>query len=194
MNLNVLRQYAQPGDFVLIGGNKPFQRLIQYGQRGLTEDGRPSLWSHVMLVYDKRLFIESTVRFHSIFRIDNGVQFSEFEDYRKAKRAVLVKPVLSCKERDDIIDRALELESEGVYYSVAGLFWSLAAYYILGRFGKRKNYFDQRGLYCSAFVQNCYSAVGIDFTDRFGVRNTAPEHLWQWAVRNKVNKVYLTGG
>jgi len=46
-----------------------------------------------------------------------------------------------------IIDRALELESEGVYYSVAGLFWSLAAFYILGRFGRQKNYFDQNGLY-----------------------------------------------
>lgn len=194
MNIEVLRKEAEPGDIVLIGGNNPFQQLIQYGQKVLTEDGSPSLWSHALLVYDKRLFLESTIRMHSIWRIDNGVQYSGFEEYSHAQRAVLIKPPLTNLQRQVIIKKGVELENSGIPYPVSGLFWSLFAYYITGRFGKKRNYFSHNGLYCSAFVQDCYDATRIDFTKEYGERNTAPEHIWQWAVSDKCIRLLGLGG
>lgn len=194
MNIEALRETARPGDIVLMGGNKPFQRLIQYGQKVLTEDGRPSLWSHALLVYDERLFLESTIKVHSIWRIDNGVQYNDFMEYKHVPRAVLIQPSLTDTERRAIVEKGVEIESRGVPYPVSGLFWSLLVYYVLGRFGRKKNYFNQNGLYCSAFIQDCYETVGIDFTEEYGERNTAPEHIWQWVGNNKDVKFFGIGG
>lgn len=188
MNINMLKKYAAPGDFVLLGGNGPLQRLVQYGQKILTSDNKPSLWSHVLLVYDSRLFVESTIKLYSIWRIDNGVQFSRYNDYAHVKRAVLVKPSLSILDRRVITQTAIRLESEGIPYPIVGLFSSLFVYYVLGRLGKKQNHINKHGLYCSAFIQDCYKPVGIDFTKEFGTYNTAPEHLWQWAINRGIER------
>ena len=189
MKVRRLIEVADPGDIVLLGGEGLFQKAIRYGQKPVT--GKPSLWSHAVLVYDSRLFLESSVRFYSIFRIDNGIQFTKFGHYAKATPAVLLKPPLLHQTfRDMILRKGVELEERGVTYPVSDLVGTLFVFW-LSR-GRAANPLDSRGLYCSAFVQDCYAEAGIDFTEEYDTNNTAPEHIWQYAKKQKWEVVWLS--
>lgn len=190
MNLNMLRKLARPGDILFIdGGNGLVSTLIKYGQKKFTEDGSPSQWSHMALVYDSDLLIESTLRVTRWFGITNGITITSTSYYQNCNCSLALMP-LTKKQRDTVVKTALRLLEEGVSYPICGLVGSLLSYYVLGgKFGNPLQ--SKRSLYCSAFVQECYLSIGMDFSEYYTSRNTPPQLIFNYLKYNNVEIVQL---
>ncbi len=61
--LKVIREHAESGDLILVGGDGWLSRLIQNGQSPQTRTGTASLWSHIMMYVNEQTVWESTIDF-----------------------------------------------------------------------------------------------------------------------------------
>jgi hypothetical protein len=211
MNLDTLRQQGEPGDIILVRGSGWLSRLICEGQRPLTKYHDPSLWSHVALFLDPETIAESTIDFEPFGayteppshteptpespvdpdyrpphpdRLNNGAQYNYLTTLKGKEMGMLLKFPLTDEQRVRVMQKADDLIKERNYYNITGLIGALLSYTILRRLGiGQHNLFTLKDtLFCSDFVQSCYTEVGIDFTADFASSNTAPEHIAQFEM------------
>ncbi len=75
--------------------------------------------------------------------------------------------------------------ADGVLYPISGLIGTSLSY--LFHTQKRKNMWGiENALYCSAYAQKSYEAVGIDFTKSAHATNTSPEHIWRTPAPHEI--------
>lgn len=200
MNLDLLRERGRLADIILIGGTGWISKLIGYGQKIQTVDGKPSKWSHVMLIYSPDTVWESTMDYKPYpipltenmeagARLDNGVQINYTENHKDANPAMLLHFPFSENQRQLLKDKMDRMLDEGYTYPVSGLIGSLLSYWIF-RGWKSNPLQSKRSLYCSAAVQEVYSVLGIDFDAKHTARNTSPEILSQFEYEG-LKKNYL---
>lgn len=180
MNITKLQKYAHPMDIILIGGGNLLSFLICNGQRPQTVDGKPSLWSHSMFYWSEDTVIESTMDFtpYPVRKLDNGVQFNYLENYADSPRGMLLHFYWTDVQRDILMIRADKLRMQGITYPLLGLVGSLLSYWVFP--WKSNPLQSKHSLYCSAFVQEVYGAMGIDFDTKHTARNTSPEKISQF--------------
>jgi hypothetical protein len=143
------------------------------------------MWSHVFCIYDKDTIFESTIDFEPFpagfadqKRMDNGVQLNYIEVHKDSKYAMLMKFPFDKFQRETLKFKMDELVREGKTYPIGGLLGSLFSYWL---FGWGSNPFQSKNsLYCSAAVQEVYSALSIDFDLKHTARNTSPEIVSQF--------------
>jgi hypothetical protein len=185
--------------------------LIQYGIRRAQEvlrvDGSPSYWSHAFLFASamgrtgkdnrdpgKSPWIwESTLEPASLMNrfVDrNGVGPRRYSDYAEGAFKVfgehsipniaVIAIALTPEERKAILDRADDPDVDRLRYDILGLLGTWYAY-LTNRANRPNPLSEGHAIFCSAYVQLAYDAVGIDLAPGAHQRNTSPEHLWQAA-------------
>jgi hypothetical protein len=114
-------------------------------------------------------------------RLDNGPQYNYLENHTDVPRAMLLSFPWTGPHREEILKKAAEIINKGETYSILGLFGSLLSFWIF-RWWKSNPLCTKHDLYCSAFVQECYSVdcIGIDFDPLHTARNTSPEMISQY--------------
>jgi|GEM_PF-6114070 len=186
--LNSIRENAKLGDIIFLGGNDLISNLIKHAQRKQTQDGQPSLWSHVCLYVNRNLIVESTLGFEKYrtgSRFDNGVQFYMLEErIKEAKTVALVQYPLTDIQREKIFEVATELFAQNIKYPVLGLFGSLLTYWLFPKWKNNPLDNENRKLYCSAFVAVCYRSM-INFNDKYSPDNISPQLIWNASINTK---------
>jgi hypothetical protein len=181
MNIELVREIALPMDIILTGTDRTLSlgHVIEYGQIPLTLDGKPSMWSHAMLYYNEALVLESTITLGWPWVFKNGVQFASLDSFAGVPRSKLVQLGLSPLQREKVLMEALRLYDEGKTYPIGGLFGSLLTYWVFQGMGSNPLQ-SKHSLYCSAYVQESYDVIQVDFDPRRTARNTAPELISQY--------------
>ncbi|QSX77433.1 hypothetical protein [Agrilutibacter solisilvae] len=183
-NADFIAQHAAPGRIGLCGGRDLVNKLIRKAQAPLTPDSRRSLWSHAFIFSEQRSdghwwVIESDLdlRFKQI-RL--GVQENRasryFDDQAFPNLAILDFNLDDVQTRQVQV-AALDLLAGLCCYSLRELAGTLLAMHST-RLRRRDNLLAQEGaLYCSAMVQHCYAAAGIEFHAGVPGKNVAPHDL-----------------
>jgi len=190
------------GEYGMIGyGVRRAQELLRF-------DRTPSYWSHAFLFYDEipadakaiRSPSKSPVIWESSVdlvggpipqaRMVNGVGPRPLADYAYARYNVLkhhcvpnvavVVFALSEEEIQQILDRASSPNTDRLRYDFLGVLGTWLAY-LLNRASMPNPLSQGDAVYCSAYVQMAYEAIGLDLSIGAHQRNTAPEHIWQAA-------------
>jgi hypothetical protein len=197
MNIEKIREKAQPGDIILKGSNKFPSPLFRYAQKGLTRNGRPSLYCHGLIYIDRDTVAESTMDFKKYdhetriikaagrlgigSRFYSGPQYNALDELKNAEYyGLLIKLPLTERQRQDILVAIDAIIRMGVKYSILGLVGSLLSYYVLHTKGNPLA--RAHTLYCTAFVQAAYLTpnVNIDFDLIRSAYNTSPELIAQF--------------
>ena len=183
-NAEFIEQHARPGRIGLCGGRDWINKLIRKAQAPLTADGHRSLWSHAFLFSERRSdgqwwVVESDldVRYRQV-RL--GVQENRAARYFDAEAfpnlAILDFHLDDHKTRQVQV-AAFDLLSGLSSYSLRELAGTLLAMHST-RLRGRANLLAQEGaLYCSAMVQHCYGAAGIEFLPGVHGKNVAPHDI-----------------
>ena len=189
IDLVKIRDNALPGDIILTGGANALSFLIRNGQRPQTIDGKPSRWSHSLIYIDSETVAESTLDFEPYEgtgkRLDNGAQFNSLDTLAECDYGQLMcMDWLTMPQRQDLITEAKRLIDKGYTYPISGLLGSLLSYWI---FGWKSNPLQSRhSLYCSAFIQEVYNVIPVEFDPKHTARNTCPEMLGRYANCRRV--------
>lgn len=187
------KRYAKKGAIGLVGGTSWIHRAICEAQALVTPDKKPSLWAHAFLFTGRRpdgydWIAESDISVElSRMRIINGAQENRIDKYygkEKTLHCAVLDFELNDADADKVVQRALEMVDKKLMYSISGLFGTLFAY-LSGTEKWRNLWNTEHALYCSAFVQKAYDAIGIDLARDVATTHTGPEHLWQTKVPHK---------
>lgn len=183
-NADFIERHAAPGRIGLCGGRDLINKLIRKAQAPLTADGHRSLWSHAFLFSERRSdghwwVIESDldVRYRQV-RL--GVQENRAARYFDAEafpNLAILDFHLDARQAREIQVAALDLLAGLTSYSLRELAGTLLAMHS-NRLRGRNNLLSQEGaLYCSAMVQHCYAAAGIEFIPGVHGKNVAPHDI-----------------
>ncbi len=188
MDLDKLRETAQPGDIILLGNPSIIGSPIMLAQSFQTKDGQPSQYTHSVIYVSEDLCAESTIRFKpgitELLRVKNGTQYGKLSDYENYRYWLLLHFPFTEEQRDALLDKAQSLIDAEMTYPVDGLLGSLLSFYL---FKSASNPLQSKNsLYCSAFVQEVYSVLGIDFDPNHTARNTSPEIISQYEMEGLV--------
>lgn len=190
-NAQFFDAHAAPGRVGLVGLANWLDRGIRRTQRRLDPDRHWSLWSHAFMLQGQRLdgqqwLFESDLDVHSHF-IRLGVQENRLEKYYDESEAPTVAVLdfgLDAGQTVAVQAEALRLLGDRTRYSIPKAFATWLALR-QGELGKRFGRQDQRAVYCSAFVCQCYQAAGIDLTPGVLLDNALPEMLWTAPVPHR---------
>lgn len=195
-NAAFIRKHAGPGRIGLCGGTDWINKVIRKAQAPLTNDGHRSLWSHAFLFSEQRLdghwwVLESDLDLR-YRQIRLGVQENRADRYFNDEAF----PTLAILDfgLDDATTRqvqvaGLDLLSGLSSYSLSELVGTLFAMHS-ARLRKRDNLLAKEGaLYCSAMVQHCYAAAGVEFTPGVHGKNIAPQDLYDSALPHKTHSL-----
>lgn len=188
-NREFLAQHSKAGRIGLIGGSNWIHRGVRLGQALLPEFGRASLWSHVVVLSGGGQLYESdiTIKWQEL-KLVNGAQenpLGKYFDDQKYPYLAILDFELSDEQTQMVLDACRKMIDEGVLYPISGLIGTGLAY--LFHTEKRKNVWGSKNaLYCSAFAQKSYEAVGIDFTESAHATHTSPEHIWRTPVSHEI--------
>jgi hypothetical protein len=180
------RQYAKKASVGLVGGASWIHKAVCGAQAVITPDKNPSLWAHAFVFTGRRSdgydwIAESDIVVHlSRLQISNGAQEARIDKYYgtgKALHCAVLDFGLSGEGAEKVVAKALEMVAKKFMYPVSGLLGTWFAYLVHSERG-RNRLNTQHALYCSAFVQEAYSAVNIDLAPGVATTNTGPEHLW----------------
>ena len=183
-NADFIARHAAAGRIGLCGGRDWINKLIRKAQAPLTADGHRSLWSHAFLFSEQRSdgqwwVIESDldVRYRQV-RL--GVQENRAARYFDADafpNLAILDFGLDAQQTRQVLVAALDLLSGLSSYSLRELAGTLMAMHSR-RLRGRSNLLAQEGaLYCSAMVQHCYAAAGIEFLPGVHGKNVAPHDI-----------------
>jgi len=183
-NAEFLERYAGPGRVGLCGGNEVINRVIRKLQYHVTADGHRSPWSHAFLFSGKRMdrrhwVLESDLDLrHKQIRL--GVQENRIDRYHDESQypnLAVLDFGLDETQTEKVMTSALELLSGLSQYSLRELVGTLMAMQLEG-LRKRRNLFEVEGaLYCSAMVQHCYEAIGVEFVPGVHRKNVTPHDI-----------------
>jgi len=186
------------GRVALVGCSDFFGEAVRTGQKKLTPDGQPSLWSHVFIMGEMRpdrrgpgdTAGRSPYIFESDLHIDpkriqlrNGAQENWIGKWSRdhVDHASILDFGLVEEEQDVVLGTALQLCDEQLQYPLLELVGTWLAI-VMKRVWAPNPLDDPHAMYCSAFVRHCYRQAGRDFLgDEVALSNTAPEHIAQSA-------------
>lgn len=184
-NAELIRKHAKAGCIGLCGTSDWVGKAIRKAQAPLTEDGHRSLWSHAFLFSEQRLdghwwVLESDLDLRNR-QLRLGVQENRadryFDDEAFPNLAILDFN-LDPEQTRNVQVAALDLLAGLSKYSLSELVGTLFAMHST-RLRRRSNLLSKEGaLYCSAMVQHCYTAAGIDLMPGVHGKNVAPQDLY----------------
>lgn len=183
-NADFIEQHAAPGRIGLCGGTDPINKLIRKAQAPLTADSHRSLWSHAFLFSERRRdgqwwVIESDldVRFRQVRLGVQENRASRYFDAEAFPNLAILDFHLDEGQTQKVQVAALDLLSGLASYSLRELAGTLLAMHST-RLRMRDNLLAREGaLYCSAMVQHCYAAAGIQFLPGVHGKNVAPHDI-----------------
>jgi hypothetical protein len=183
-NAAFLEKHAAPGRIGLCAGSDLTSKMIRKAQAPLTADGHRSQWSHVFIFNERRIdghwwVIESDLDFR-YRQIRVGVQENRLDRYFDAEKFPNVAVLDFGLDPDQVLKvqtAALELLAGLPSYSISELAGTVMAMYSR-RLRRRKNLLEKDGaVFCSAMVQHCYAAAGIEFIPGVHDKNIAPHDI-----------------
>lgn len=183
-NAEFLARHAAPGRVGLAGGNLLIERAIRRVQRHQRADRSRSAWSHAFIFAGERVdgrmwVLESDLEIHRR-QVRLGVQENRVDKYHDEKAFANLAVLdfgLSADETRLTLTAALDLLAGHARYSMRELVGTLLALRHPG-LRSRENLLARDGsFYCSAFVQHCYRAAGIDLAAGITTKNVTPEDI-----------------
>ncbi len=179
-NLQFLERYAKPGCVGLFGGSSSIDRAIRVGQRGMDDEAKPSLWSHVAVFQGERLdgrpwLIESDFEVGR-GQLRNGVQENRIEKYASEDEWPNLGVLdLGLKEKDvrRVLVAGLDLVAKRTPYDLHGI---LQTYWAMMRKTMDRGR-EKDSTFCSAFVRAVFRHAGIDLAPGVAIQHTLPEHV-----------------
>ncbi|GAB3384204.1 hypothetical protein [Lysobacter fragariae] len=183
-NADFIERHAAPGRIGLCGGRDFINKLIRKAQAPLTADGHRSLWSHAFVFSEKRSdgqwwVVESDLdmRFKQIRLGVQENRASRYFDAEAFPNLAVIDFGLDATQTRQVQVAALDLLSGLSSYSLRELAGTFLAMHST-RLRRRDNLLAQEGaLYCSAMVQHCYAAAGIEFHPGVPGKNIAPHDI-----------------
>ena len=183
-NQALFEAFAKPGIVGLAGGAHFIDRTIRKVQRHWRADAPRSLYSHAFVCSGKRAdnqhwVLESDLEIRRK-QIRLGVQENRAERFFNASdypNLALLDFQLDAGQTAGVMTSALDLLAGSATYSLRELLGTLIA---LQRptLRSRENLLSRKGaVFCSAMVQHCYQAIGIEFRAGVSVKNTTPEDI-----------------
>jgi hypothetical protein len=167
-----------------MGGNQLINKLIRKAQGPLTADGHRSMWSHAFVFSERRIdghwwVIESDLDLRTK-QVRLGVQENRADRYFDAAdcpNIAILDFGLDAAQILKVQQRALDTLAGLSTYSLTELVGTLLSLHSR-RLRQSENLLSKEGaLYCSAFVQHCYEAVGIAFQPGVHRKNVAPHDI-----------------
>jgi len=188
-NAEFLELHGAPGRIGLAGGELLIERAIRRVQRHLRDDRSPSPWSHVFIIGPRRedgfrWILESDLEIHRR-QIRLGVQenrISKYHDEQAFANLAVLDVGLDAEATRRVLAAALELMAGRARYSLSELVGTLLALRHPRLRGKDNLLAKEGAVFCSAFVQHCFRAAGIDFAPGVTLKNCTPEHIATTAV------------
>lgn len=179
-NLEFLKRYAKPGCVGLMGGSSAVDRAIRTGQRGMDDEAKPSLWSHVVVFEGERVdgrmwLLESDFEVGKL-SLRNGVQENRIDKYANEKEwpnLGVLDLDLREKEVQKIVVAGLDLVAKRTKYDLEGI---LQTYWAMMRKTMDKGR-ERDSTFCSAFVRAVFQHAGLDLVPGIAVQHTLPEHV-----------------
>ena len=197
----------KPGIIGIVGTKDTIGIAIREGQRAVTVDKKPSLWSHCFILGDLRLdrrgpnstkskspyIFESDLKINLLKgQLRNGAQENWIGKWcrKEVENAAVIDFGLLEDQRDGILATALQLVDEQVLYPIhelLGTWWA-----IITRKQWLPNPVDNpHAMYCSAFTRFCYKEAGRDFIGpEVSVSNTTPEDIAQAGIKADAIEIY----
>ncbi len=179
-------RHAAPGMIGLIGGGgDAINRAIRLAQRGITQDGHRSLWSHALIFTERRMdgrqwVLESDIETHR-GHVRWGVQENRADKYHNGAAVPAIAILdfgLSPGQVKAVLSAGLDLLASGTRYPLRELIGTLATMRLPALRAKNNPLSQGNALYCSAMVAHCYRAAGIELDPAVATKHTAPEDLW----------------
>ncbi|KQZ57692.1 MULTISPECIES: hypothetical protein [unclassified Lysobacter] len=195
-NAAFIEKYAGPGRIGLCGGRDFINKLIRKAQAPLTHDGHRSLWSHAFVFSERRVdgqwwVIESDLDLR-YRQIRLGVQENRVERYYDAEafpNIAILDFGLDQEQIRKVQIAGLDLLSGLSSYSISELVGTLMAMHSR-RLRRRSNLLAKEGaLYCSALVQHCYAAAGIEFLAGVPGKNIAPHDIDESPLPHSTHRI-----
>jgi hypothetical protein len=195
-NAAFIEKYAGLGRIGLCGGRDVINKLIRKAQAPLTSDGHRSLWSHAFVFSERRVdgqwwVIESDLDLR-YRQIRLGVQENRVERYYDAEafpNIAILDFGLDEEQIRKIQVAGLDLLSGLSSYSISELVGTLMAMHSR-RLRRRSNLLAKEGaLYCSALVQHCYAAAGIEFLPGVPGKNIAPHDIDESPLPHRTHRI-----
>ncbi len=194
--INFIQETAYEMDILFLGADGFIGNLIRKAQDTQTPDHKPSRWSHVAMVWDRNLIIESTIGFEPYVgtgrKWDNGVQFYPLRERVKASgdEVALVHLPLHYTQIMGAQAEAERLFEQGIKYPILGLLGSFFAYKFFPQWHSNPLDNSKTKLYCSAFVAKAYScATNLLTNTKYDIDNISPQILWN--IVTKIDKVKM---
>lgn len=183
-NAEWIERHAAPGRIGLCGGGEWINKAIRKAQAPLTTDGRRSPWSHAFVFSERRVdghwwVLESDLDVvHKQIRL--GVQenrATRYHDEALFPNLAILDFNLDPRQTTQVLSAGLDLLAGLSTYSLRELVGTLLALHRPSLRG-RDNLLAQEGaLYCSAMVQHCYAAAGIEFIPGVTTKNLSPHDI-----------------
>lgn len=179
-----LLKHAAPGRIGLCTGDEWISKLIRKAQAPLTTDGHRSLWSHAFLFGEQRSdghwwVIESDLDLRTR-QMRLGVQENRLSRYYDAEAFPNIAVLdfgLDAVQTRRVVTAGLDLLSGLHHYSLSELVGTLLSMHST-RLRQRDNLLSKEGaLYCSAMVQHCYTAAGVDLLPGVTGKNISPHDI-----------------
>ena len=183
-NRDFLLRHASTGRIGLCGGSDTLSKAIRKAQAPLTLHGHRSLWSHAFLIGEHRgdghwWVIESDLDLR-YKHVRLGVQENRLERYFDGDAFPNIAVLdfgLSPQQTARLMQAALDLLAGQSQYSVSELLGTLMAM-PSSRLRRRRNPLGRDGaLFCSAMVQHCYGAAGLQFHPGIDGKHITPNDL-----------------
>jgi hypothetical protein len=200
-NREFLLRHAAPARIALAGGNALIDRAIRKAQRLISGHVHGSAWSHAFLIGEHRndghwWVIESDLDLrHKQIRL--GAQENRIDKYFDAQEwpnLAVLDFGLDAAATQCVLAAALDLLANATRYSlreVVGTLLSLAR----PSLRERDNLLAQESsLYCSAFVQHCYAAAGIELVRGVSTKNTTPHDIAGTTVSHHAQRLQRVMG
>lgn len=183
-NQAFIEAHAAPGRIGLAGGSALIDRAIRKLQKPLRPDRLPSPWSHAFLFSGRRAdghhwVLESDLEVHRK-QIRLGAQenrAAKYDDEAAFPNLAVLDLGLGEEQVQKVLTAALDLLAGQARYSLRELLGTLLTLERPTLRGRENLLAREGALYCSAFVQHCYAAAGVDLAPGIGEKNTTPEDI-----------------
>jgi hypothetical protein len=195
-NATFIATHAAPGRIGLCGGRDWINKMIRKAQAPLTADGHGSLWSHAFVFSEQRVdghwwVIESDLDL-CYRQIRLGVQENRVDRYFDADafpNIAILDFGLDAEQVRQVQVAGLDLLSELSSYSLSELVGTAFAMRSR-RLRRRENLLAKKdAVYCSALVQHCYAAAGIEFHAGVDGKNIAPHDIDESALPHQTHRL-----
>ena len=175
-NAEFIERHAGPARIGLCGGQQLINKLIRKAQGPLTADGHRATWSHAFVFTGGSSSPTSSCTPSTCVLACRKTAPAALDADAYPNIAILDFG-LDAGQILKVQQRALDALSGLSTYSLSELVGTLLSLHSR-RLRVRENLLSKEGaLYCSAFVQHCYDAVGIAFQPGIHGRNIAPHDI-----------------